>query len=229
MLFRALLLLVLPSLEAGVVAAAAVPFTIQVLPTGFRSGPTTVDAAATSSATSTENNCTINLEAPGQSAGQRSSCTVRSLAESAASVSAVLALGSRDVVVELQPGKHAVPLGGLRLNADHSPTNPAHTVTWRAVPGTSPGNTSVHGGVAVTGWKLSTDPTLPAGVMVAPIPPQLVGKRARHLYVGGARANRTRQAWSPPGLCVQNLSFVTTDRSPVEWPNQGDVEFGWYV
>ena len=158
-------------------ATAAPPFIIRVLPTGVAGADLCGD--------------------PTDAAG---CATVGSLATSAASVADVLASGSRDVVVELQPGRHAVPPGGLLLGPEHSPASPAHAVRWQAVPGAAPGNTSVHGGVAVTGWKPSSDKALPPGVMAAPMPPQLVGKRARHLYVGGTRANRTRE---PSGIAFR--------------------------
>ena len=158
-------------------AAAAPPFTIKVQPSGFSGAHTggTADLCRRAS-------------------GAEGCATVGSLAAGAASVAASLAAGSQDIVVELQPGKHAVPSGGLLLGPEHSPADAVHSVRWQAAPGAAPGNTTVHGGVAVTGWKPSSDKTLPAEVMAAPMPAQLVGKRARHLYIGGTRANRTREA-----------------------------------
>ena len=184
-------------------SASASPLTIKVLPGGF-SGVVTRDTA--------DDLCDWKAAS---AQGNEGGCTVGSLAVAASAVAAVLAAGSRDVVVELQPGKHAVPPGGLLLGPAHSPADAAHTVRWQAAPGAGPGDTSVHGGVAVTGWKPSADKTLPAGVMTAPMPAQLAGKRARHLYVGDARANRTRERFSGTGYCVQNLSFVTNATEPL--------------
>ena len=60
--------------------------------------------------------------------------------------------GSMDILVELAPGSHRVPAGGLRLSAEHTPSSTRHTVTWRCADG--PGSCSVHGGQAVSsGWK----------------------------------------------------------------------------
>ena len=52
-----------------------------------------------------------------------------------------------DILVELAPGSHRVPAGGLRLSAEHTPSSTRHTVTWRCADG--PGSCSVHGGQAV--------------------------------------------------------------------------------
>jgi hypothetical protein len=130
--------------------------------------------------------------------------TVRDLATAAEQLAATLReQGSSDIVVELAPGAHRVPPGGLMLGPTHSPTDPAHAVVWRAA---QPGvRTSVMGGLAVTGWKATVDTTLPKGVMQAPVPASWAGKRARHLYVGGARANRTRTEKS---FCVLNDSLI---------------------
>jgi acetyl esterase/lipase len=97
----------------------------------------------------------------------------------------------QDIVVQLQPGAHRVPSGGLLLAAEHSPAPVSQQwVIWRAA---EAGRTSIHGGVAITGWHtVKNDPTLPAGVMVAAVPAALKGKRLRHLYVDGVRAARTR-------------------------------------
>ena len=40
--------------------------------------------------------------------------------------------GSTNIIVELAPGAHRVPSSGLRLGPSHSPTDPRHTVVWRA-------------------------------------------------------------------------------------------------
>ena len=98
-----------------------------------------------------------------------------------------------NIVVELQPGLHRVPPGGLLLTAAHSPPASAtqQRVIWRAAEAGQ--RTSIHGGAAITGWQaVKNDPALPAGVMVADVPAALKGKRLRHLYVGGIRAGRTR-------------------------------------
>jgi hypothetical protein len=75
-------------------------------------------------------------------------------------------LGSVDVAIELSPGVHKVPTGGLRLGPSHSPSNPRHKVVWRAMAGA---RTSISGGINVTGWKNTTDSTMPKGVMEAPV------------------------------------------------------------
>jgi hypothetical protein len=130
--------------------------------------------------------------------------TVRDLATAAEQVASTLReQGSSHIVVELAPGAHRVPSGGLTLGPAHSPTDPAHAVVWRAAQPGVP--TSVMGGLAVTGWKATVDTTLPKGVMQASVPASWAGKRARHLYVGGARANRTRTQKS---FCVLNDSLI---------------------
>lgn len=110
-----------------------------------------------------------------------------SLAEVAEAVKRVQAEDiPRDIVVELGPGAHRVPSGGLQLGREHSSSS---KVTWRA---SAAGTSSIHGGIAITGWRLAADPALPDGVVVAPVPAALKGQRLRHLYVGGVRAHRTR-------------------------------------
>ena len=95
-----------------------------------------------------------------------------------------------DVVVELAAGAHRVPPGGLVLTLAHTPDGRGRRVLWRC--GGGAGSCSVHGGEAVSGWKRCSDPGCPAGAVVAPLPDALKGKRLRHLYVDGVRANRTR-------------------------------------
>jgi hypothetical protein len=104
----------------------------------------------------------------------------------------VLAKQSTDVVVELSPGRHRVPAGGLRIRANHTPADTKHRVLWKCV---GDGECSIHGGEPVVGWKACGDadgPSCPVGAVVAPIPVSLRGARLRHLYVNGMRANRTR-------------------------------------
>lgn len=143
------------------------------------------------------------------------------LGEAADMVAAHLAVSSRNITIELAPGAHRVPPGGLKLGASHSPADPDHTVIWKSEVGA---RTSVTGGIQVTGWKPTDDPALPKGVMEAPVPSSWAGKRARHLYVGGARANRTR---SSKTFCISNDSLITGSAEPLSWPNPEDVEFGW--
>ena len=96
-----------------------------------------------------------------------------------------------DILVELAPGSHRVPAGGLRLSAEHTPSSTRHTVTWRCADG--PGSCSVHGGQAVSsGWKPCTSGCATTGTMVAQVPASLKGKTLRHLYINGQRAERTR-------------------------------------
>ena len=125
-----------------------------------------------------------------------------SLATAADRVRQTLEAGSRDILVELLPGHHRVPAGGLQLGREHSPA-PEHRVLWRAAQGGGP--VSVHGGEAIAGWAPAADASLPAGVLAAPVPTALRGRRLRHLYVRGVRASRTRV---PAGYL--NLTLATT-------------------
>ena len=65
--------------------------------------------------------------------------TVRSatttLGGAASTLAAALAEGSRDVAIELSPGAHRVPVGGLHLTAAHTPASAGHSVTWRCASG----------------------------------------------------------------------------------------------
>ena len=100
---------------------------------------------------------------------------------------AALAAGEeRDVVVELLPGSHRVPRGGLLITAEDSQSD-GHTVEWRGS-----ASSALSGGEPVTGWSKLNDPSLAAGVYAAPAPPSLPNGTARHLYVDGVRAARTR-------------------------------------
>ena len=115
------------------------------------------------------------------------------------------------------------------------------TVIWR---GASNGSTSVSGGEAVTGWTATTDPSLPKGTMAAPAP-KLPSGVARHLYVDGVRAFRTRVNASlvlpggkadKTGALLANMAIQTDTvdgqehadsyRTPHElnWSNPIDVE-----
>jgi hypothetical protein len=138
----------------------------------------------------------------------------------------------RDVVVELLPGSHRVPAGGLQLTLEDSPPGGEHWVRWR---GAAYGGTSVHGGEPVTGWQPATDLGLPRGVMVAPAP-RLPGGAARHLYVDGVRAARTRvnATLAVPGELSlekklradgQDISDAYLTSTALNWSNAGDVEF----
>ena len=96
----------------------------------------------------------------------------------------------RDVTIHLRPGVHSVPPGGLRLTEAHSPA-PGRTVRW-----VGQGAAAISGAVPVSGWKPANDPKMPAGVQVAPAPAGLRGTSARHLWVDGVRASRTRKLLS---------------------------------
>jgi hypothetical protein len=178
---------------------------------------------------------------------------LRSLAEAAEAVERTLAeqpSGSTDIVVELGPGAHRVPHGGLQLGSKHSPqpspSSPMRRVVWRA---SEAGRSSIHGGAKITGangrreviespliyqqrtqttigtfdsgylvfcsgWRPSTDPALPAGVLVASLPAALKGQRLRHLYVNGVRASRTRIRAAHFNL---TLTAVMQERSEEPW------------
>ena len=143
-------------------------------------------------------------------------------------MAAQLQLRSRDITVELAPGSHRVPVGGLQLGPHHSPTNPLHTVRWV---GASNGS-ALSGGELVTGWKAATGHVgLPHGTMVAPAP-KLPAGLARHLFVNGQRAQRTRRNATlavPDGLHLESrhdcpaCSYSTA--TSISWANAADVEF----
>eukprot|EP00039_Didymoeca_costata_P020924 m.342867 g.342867 ORF g.342867 m.342867 type:complete len:745 (+) comp21934_c0_seq1:76-2310(+) len=120
-----------------------------------------------------------------------------------------------NIIVNLSPGMHAVPRGGLRLGTKHSP--PGGKVVWR---GSNKKASSISGGIPITGWQNSTDKSLPAGVMVAKVPQQLKGSQIRHFYVNGMRCNRTRV--SANGMSISNDSL-----SLLSFVNPEDIEFGW--
>ena len=156
--------------------------------------------------------------------------TATSLAAAADQIASILQSGSRNIIVHLPPGRIRVPPGGLQLTSRHTPPNPAHTVTWlgqvantgagarrrhvHSSSASSNSTTRIHGGVNLTGWTLSTDPSMPAGVYTAPVPAELKGKRLRHLFVNGRRANRTKANAS-----VYNFTFL-------EWNNHTTTPVG---
>ncbi len=92
--------------------------------------------------------------------------SVATLNEAARIMAEQLQLSSRDVTVHLAAGSHRVPVGGLQLGPQHSPSDPRHTVRWL---GATHGS-ALSGGEHVTGWQLATDLGLPHGTMVAPAP-----------------------------------------------------------
>ena len=151
---------------------------------------------------------------------------------------AALAAGEeRDVVVELLPGSHRVPVGGLQLGAPDAPRAERQWVRWR---GAADGSTSVSGGEPVTGWQPASGAGLPKGVMAAPTPSALKGKTLRHLYVNGARAPRTRMNATlaiPSKLSLtktlradgQDVSDSYSTDAPLPWSNPVDVEFVYPV
>lgn len=139
--------------------------------------------------------------------------------------------GAVDVEVSLAPGTHRVPRGGLALTAADSPA-PGHRVTWR---GAGRLRTSLSGGANVTGWLPLNDPSLPAAVVAAPAPAELLDT-SRQLYVDGVRARRTQRAAGAalPGLaleqradCVACSYSVDPSSGALAWANAGDVEFVW--
>ena len=131
----------------------------------------------------------------------------------------------RSIVVHLLPGRHRVPKGGLLLEPGDS-TADGHGVYWRG----HQGATSLSGGEPVTGWKLAGDPTLPKNVYRAPAPAALRGKTARHLFVDGLRAVRTRQNASVLGLALDThpgcvaCSYSASSAAALSWSNPSDVE-----
>lgn len=150
----------------------------------------------------------------------------------------------RNIVVQLGAGTHRIAAGeGLWLTAEDSPA-PGHTLTWRGAAGA----TVVSGGAPVGGWAPMHDPTgtLPPGVMAAPAPTKLaIGATARHLFVNGVRALRTRMnasmfnasvvAAAPwplagcrwPGLCLDTnkTKYSVASTAPLNWSNPQDIEF----
>ena len=91
--------------------------------------------------------------------------------------------GNVDVVINLHGGSHHVPEGGLVLDHRHTPSE-GHHVHW-----IGNGVASISGAIAVTGWRPSKANT---SIFVAPAPSDLHGAPARHLWVDGRRASRTR-------------------------------------
>ncbi len=152
--------------------------------------------------------------------------TVATLDEAGRIVAEHLQLSSRDITIHLAAGSHRVPVGGLQLGPQHSPSNPRHTVRWVGAANGS----ALSGGEPVTGWQLAQDLGLPHGTMVAPAPILLNGL-ARHLFVNGARAQRSRHnaTLALPGLHLEArpdcpaCSYSTS--SNVSWANAEDVEF----
>ena len=101
-----------------------------------------------------------------------STTTTRTLGRAASTLAAALAEGSRDVAIELGPGAHRVPEGGLHLTAAHTPASAAHSVSWRC----ASGGCSVHGGTPVSGWAPCKPGACANGsTMVAPVPATLKG------------------------------------------------------
>eukprot|EP01050_Picozoa_sp_SAG11_P005480 SAG11_NODE_387_length_9883_cov_9.365699_15_plen_722_part_00 len=161
--------------------------------------------------------------------GVSASSALRTLASARQRVRQALSEGPQNsIVVELLPGRHRVPSGGLVLDARDSPAD-GHNVVWRGRPGT----TSLSGGEPVSGWKLTGDPTLPTGVYSAPVPAALRGSSARHLFIDGVRAVRTRRnaTTALPGLALEDRSecqacsySVDNSSNVLAWSNPGDVE-----
>ena len=131
-------------------------------------------------------------------------------------------------VINLLPGWHRVPAGGLLLDLSDSAAD-GHAVHWQGWQG----GTSVSGGEPVSGWKLANDPTLPTNVYSAPAPAALRGTTARHFFVDGLRAVRTRQNASKalPGLALDarpeclGCSYSLNSTDALSWSNPSDVEF----
>ena len=94
------------------------------------------------------------------------------LGGAASTLAAALAEGSRDVAIELSPGAHRVPEGGLHLTPAHTPASAAHSVSWRC----ASGGCSVHGGTPVSGWApCKPGACVNGSTMVAPVPATLKG------------------------------------------------------
>ena len=91
--------------------------------------------------------------------------------------------GNVDVVINLHEGSHSVPEGGLVLDQRHTPAQ-GHHVHW-----VGNGLASISGAIPVTGWRPYKANN---SVFVAPAPLDLHGASARHLWVDGRRASRTR-------------------------------------
>ena len=91
--------------------------------------------------------------------------------------------GKVDVIINLHPGSHPVPKGGLVLDSRHTPAK-GHTVRW-----IGSGRASISGAILVTGWTPSKANN---SVFIAPAPSGLHGAIARHMWVDGLRATRTR-------------------------------------
>ena len=127
-----------------------------------------------------------DASAPSSAGQQPPPHLLPTLAEAQRQLRAALAQGSRDAIIELLPGSHRVPRGGLLITAEDSPSD-GHTVEWRGS-----ASSALSGGEPVTGWSKLNDPSLAAGVYAAPAPPSLPNGTARHLYVDGVRAARTR-------------------------------------
>jgi hypothetical protein len=191
---------------------------------------------------------TDDLEA---AAGLSEATPLRSLSAAQQKLrAALLEQPQRDVVIELLPGSHRVPSGGLLLTAEDSPP-PGSTVTWRGrggdgSAGAAPlASTAVSGGEPVTGWTAVSDPTLPKGVMAAAAP-ALPSGGARHLYVEGVRASRTRVNASLvlpggkrdkygaalPNLAIESQKIDKQEHADayatplaLNWSNPIDVEF----
>ena len=99
---------------------------------------------------------------------------------------------NRDVIMRLHPGVHTVPAGGLRLTQAHTPAG-GRSVRWVSEVGAA----SISGGIAVGPWQPAAPAeALPAGCQVAIVPAGLKGTSARHLWVDGVRASRTRKELS---------------------------------
>lgn len=138
-----------------------------------------------------------------------------------------------NIVIELMSGIHRVPQGGLQLTQSDSPID-GFSVTWRGRNNVEEPPTIISGGIKVTGWKPSDDPSLPVGVYVASIPQSLKKKFTRQLYIDSVRARRTRRLVSevlpnivlekPRPACIDCSYIVTSDKLQ-QWSNPSYVEF----
>eukprot|EP01043_Picozoa_sp_COSAG02_P050449 COSAG02_NODE_5186_length_4558_cov_15.067728_1_plen_289_part_00 len=181
-----------------------------------------------------------STDAPG-SVGHQAASLLPTLEEAQRQLRAALAQGSRDAVIELLPGSHRVPEGGLVITAEDSPSEDRHAVVWKGSAGSA-----LSGGSPVTGWTRLNDPSLPTGLYIAPAPPSLPNGTARHLYVDGVRAARTRVNTSvilgtvpghptTPNLALEKrpecpaCSYVAKSSWPLSWDNPSDVEFVYPV
>lgn len=91
------------------------------------------------------------------------------------------------MTIRLLPGSHTVPAGGLILSGEHTPA------VGRRVRWVGGGAASLNGAIPVTGWTPSTEKGMPSGAYVASAPATaLRGTTARHMWVDGVRAQRTR-------------------------------------